>query len=79
MSVVANIKYDEQLLALDRAGLPNRSLRYYDEARAVIKVDKGGEKPNLDPRHRLIAVDKSESARPCCTLRTVRSIAKNWT
>ena len=62
MSVVANIKYDEQVLALNRSGLPNRSLRYYDEARAVIKVDKGGEKPSLEPRHSLIAVDKSDSS-----------------
>jgi len=57
MSVVANLKFDEQLLALDADMRPARSARYYDEARAVIKVDKGGEKPSLDPRHRLIGVE----------------------
>jgi len=62
MSVVANIKYEEHVLALNRAGFPNRSLRHYDEARAVIKVDKGGEKPSLQPGHSLIAVDKSDSS-----------------
>lgn len=58
MSVVANLKYDERLLAVDAAGRPTRSVRYYDEARAVIKVDKGGEKPSLEATHRLIAVEK---------------------
>ena len=49
MSVVANLKYDEQLLAVDRPQSANAaSLRYYDDSRAVIKVDKGGEKPTLD-------------------------------
>ena len=62
MSVVANLKYDEQLLAIESRGLPNRSLRYYDEARAVIKVDKGGEKPTLDAQHRLIAVEKPDKS-----------------
>jgi hypothetical protein len=57
MSVVANLKYDEQLLATDDQR-PTRAIRYYDDARAVIKVDKGGEKPALDNAHRLIAVEK---------------------
>lgn len=60
MSVVANLKYDEQLLAVDELARPVRSLRYYDEARAVIKVDQGGEKPNLDPTRRLVAVEKPD-------------------
>lgn len=58
MSVVANLKYDERLLAVDTVGRPTRSARHYDEARAVIKVDKGGEKPALDAGHRLIVVEK---------------------
>jgi hypothetical protein len=62
MSVVANLKYDEQILALDGARRPSRSVRYYDEARAAIKVDKGGEKPSLDPTHRMIVVDKASKS-----------------
>jgi hypothetical protein len=64
MSVIANLRYDEQWLSLDRVGHPNRSLRYYDDTRAVIKVDQGGQKPTLDPSHRLIAVDKPADAPP---------------
>jgi hypothetical protein len=63
MSVVANLTYDEQLLALD-GELPVRSIRFYDEARAVIKVDKGGETPALDPGRRLIAVEKPARTAP---------------
>lgn len=64
MSVVANLKYDEQLLAMDAAGRAARALRYYDDTRAVIKVDKGGEKPTLDANRRLIAVDKTDKSAP---------------
>ncbi len=64
MSVVANLKYDEQVLRLGDGGRPNRSVRYYDDTRAVIKVDQGGEKPTLDPRRRLIAVDKPAKGSP---------------
>jgi hypothetical protein len=59
MSVVANLKYDEALLALDKSGRPSRSVRYYDEARAVIKIDKGGEKPALDPSRRMIVAERA--------------------
>ena len=62
MSVIANLKYDEQWLEVNRADRPIRSVRYYDEARAVIKVDKGGEKPSLNDWHRLIAVEKPEKS-----------------
>ena len=58
MSVVANLKYDEQLLATGDKGQPTRSVRYYDDTRAVIKVDKGGEKPTLAPERRLIVAEK---------------------
>lgn len=64
MSVVANLKYDERLLAVDSAGRPSRAVRHYDEARAVIKVDKGGEKPSLDARHALIVVEKPAKSSP---------------
>src|SRR6185369_6838169 len=32
-------------------------VRYYDDAQAVIKVDKGGEKPSLRPKRRSIGVN----------------------
>jgi hypothetical protein len=64
MSVVANLNYDERLLDVDAQGRPARSARCYDEARAVIKVDKGGEKPALDPRHQLIVVETSAAGSP---------------
>jgi hypothetical protein len=62
MSVVANLSYDERLLAVDRNHRPLRSARHYGDARAVIKVDKGGEKPTLDKQRRLIAVERSEKS-----------------
>ncbi len=60
MSVVANFDYDERLLAKDASGRPSQSIRFYNMARAAIKVDKGGERPTLDPEHRLIRVDKPQ-------------------
>ncbi len=62
MSVVANLKYDERLLALDPAGLPRRSARCYYDTQAAIKVDQGGEKPSLDPARRLIVAERREKA-----------------
>jgi hypothetical protein len=64
MSVVANFGYDESLLALDPSGRPARSVRYYDDARAVIKIDKGGEKPAFDPARRLIIAERNDKS-PC--------------
>jgi hypothetical protein len=60
MSVVANLKYDEQVLAVDPAHLPTRAIRYYDEAGAVIKVEQGGEKPSLGADRRLIAAELAD-------------------
>ncbi len=57
MSVVAAIKYDECLLEGGALHEPSRSARYYHEASAAIKVDKGGEKPALSDEKRLILVD----------------------
>ncbi|REK17649.1 MAG: hypothetical protein DWQ37_05835 [Planctomycetota bacterium] len=64
MSVVANLKYDEALLAIDQDGRPARSVRYYDDIRAVIKIDQGGEKPSLDPGRRLIVAERGKTG-PC--------------
>jgi hypothetical protein len=61
MSVVANLAYDEAVLARDAAGKPSRSVRYYDDVRAVIKIDKGGEKPTLDNKRRLIVAQRGEA------------------
>ncbi|MBI3837287.1 MAG: hypothetical protein HY288_05040 [Planctomycetia bacterium] len=58
MSVVANLIYGEKLLAAGTEEKPARAIRYYDAAQAVIKVDKGGEKPTLATDRRLIAVEK---------------------
>lgn len=66
MSVVANLAYDEALLSLDLAGKPTRSVRYYDDVRAVIKIDKGGEKPTIDPNRRLIVAERP--AKGACQL-----------
>ncbi len=56
MSVVANLNYDEKLLAVaSSATSPRRSLRYYDEANVAIKIDRGGQKPLLRESRRLIS------------------------
>lgn len=58
MSVVANLAYDESLLAVAPDGKPSRSVRYYDDVRAVIKIAEGGEKPSLDASRRLIVAER---------------------
>lgn len=60
MSVAANLGYDEAMLALDKSGRPARSVRYYDDTRAVIKIDKGGEKPTFNPARRLIIAERTD-------------------
>jgi hypothetical protein len=58
LSVVANIGYDEKLLAVEPSAVgPRRSLRYYDDARVAIKVDNGGQKPVLRESRRLISTE----------------------
>ena len=64
MSVVANLAYDESLLTLDAAGRPRRAVRFYDDVRAVIKIDKGGDKPSLDPARKLIVAERPQNG-PC--------------
>ncbi len=61
MSVVANLGYDEAILAVDPSGRPARSVRYYDDVRAVIKIDQGGDKPSLSPVRRLIVAQRGET------------------
>jgi hypothetical protein len=62
MSVLANVGFDEATLAVDAAGRPVRSLRYYDDTRAVIKIDKGAEKPSVAPARRLIVAQRKEKS-----------------
>ena len=47
------------------AGKPTRSVRYYDDVRAVIKIDKGGEKPAVDPTRRLIVAERKPGEGGC--------------
>jgi hypothetical protein len=49
---------------VDEAGRPTRSVRYYDDTRAVIKVEQGGQKPTLDAARRLIAVERPDKSAP---------------
>jgi hypothetical protein len=57
MSVVAKVHYDEKWLDAGRSpDGPLRSVRYYDQASAVVKVDKGGVRPTLRKGLRLIGV-----------------------
>jgi hypothetical protein len=58
MSVVGTIRYHERLLAGAPADLNSlRSVRQYETAEAVIKIDKGGLKSQLSPERRTIVVD----------------------
>lgn len=60
MSVAGKLAYDEKTLPPDSANrLARRSVRYYDQAAAVIKIDNGGVEPKLDKGRRLIVADSS--------------------
>ena len=59
MSVSANLEYDEHLLAVPQDDQYHfRSLRHYSKIDAAIRVDKGGETPELREDRRLIVVDR---------------------
>jgi hypothetical protein len=57
MSVAATLRYDEHRFAPRSGNLAKRSVRYYDVADAVLKVETGGLKPDLTDDRRLIVVD----------------------
>lgn len=60
MSVAGKLVYDEKILLPNSASrLARRSVRYYDQAAAVIKIDDGGAEPTLDKTRRLIVADSS--------------------
>ncbi|MGE3240074.1 MAG: hypothetical protein AB7I57_03300, partial [Pirellulales bacterium] len=54
MSVSAKLVYDEHRTAPTSGALATRSVRYYKEAGAVLKVDKSGKTPQLSDDRRLV-------------------------
>ncbi len=59
MSVSAKLVYDEHRVAPTAGAIATRSIRYYDDASAVIKVDNGGVAPKLADSRRLIVVENN--------------------
>ena len=64
MSVVGTLRYDDRCLApatinADKK-LSARSVRYFDQAEATLKVDDGGEEPQLPDDRRLIVVQRAD-------------------
>jgi hypothetical protein len=60
MSVVGTIRYHERLLTGEPTDLTTlRSVRHYEKAEAVIKIDKGGLKSQLAPNRRTIVADST--------------------
>jgi hypothetical protein len=57
MSVVADMRFEERLLAHGKGQI--RSVRYYDDAKAVIKIENGVLKPTLRDDCRLMGVEVS--------------------
>ena len=78
MSVSAKLVYDEHRVAPAAGTLATRSIRFYDEAAAVIKVENGGLTPKLADDHRLSSprIPAAGSASPP---RAVCSSAKSST
>ena len=61
MSVAATLVYDERLLSDDGKG--QLWARFYDQATATIKLDKGGQRPVLSEQRRLLALHRG-TAKP---------------
>jgi hypothetical protein len=64
VSVVGTLRYDDRCLEpptedTDKK-LSARAARYYDQAEATLKVDDGGEEPQLPDDRRLIVVERSD-------------------
>lgn len=57
MSVSAKLVYDEHRVAPAVGTIATRSIRYYNDAAAVIKVDNTGLTPKLADDHRLVVVE----------------------
>jgi len=55
MRAVAGLAYDERTLQ-GGSSQPPRSVRYYDRAKATIKVGEGGAQPELREERRLVGV-----------------------
>jgi hypothetical protein len=64
MSVSAKLSYDEHRVASAEDNIATRSIRYYKNAAAVIKVDKGGTAPKLADERRLVVAQYADSTHP---------------
>lgn len=60
LNVAGQLRYDERVL--DETTARRRSVRHYDQADAVIRIDRSSVKPTLRDDCRLIAVEEKESA-----------------
>lgn len=64
MSVAGTLRYDERCLkpATEEADkkFSARAVRYYDQADATLKVDDGGQQPQLPDDRRLIVVERAD-------------------
>jgi hypothetical protein len=62
MSVAGKVVYDEKSLSVRRTGATDgaRSVRYYRDAQAVIKIDEGGIEPKLRDDRRFVVADEAE-------------------
>jgi hypothetical protein len=61
MSVAAKVVYDEKgLRSAEASGPPPRTIRYYRQAEATIKIGEGGVEPKLRDARRLIVADEAD-------------------
>jgi hypothetical protein len=60
MSVAGKVDYDEKSLPVPETADGARAVRYYRDAEAVIKIDKGGVEPKLRDDRRLIVADEAD-------------------
>ncbi|HWB11925.1 MAG TPA: hypothetical protein VG826_22030 [Pirellulales bacterium] len=60
MSVAGKVVYDEKNLAGRGTAEGARTVRYYRDAQAVIKIDEGGIEPKLRDDRRLIVADEAD-------------------
>jgi hypothetical protein len=61
MSVVGKLTYDERLLTVPKESTESRSVRNYDVAEAVIKIENGGIKPKLRSVRQVVGVDVADN------------------
>jgi len=61
MSVLANLIYQERVLDVTNSS-GRLAYRYYETAKAAIKIDKGGQTPQLSDTHKLVGVQRADNA-----------------